>query len=221
MNNTLCRTEIPVHDSCRHGVRVETRSLVRRPRIVLVILTWLVLLGWTSPTARAGNQPTDPPKTSPNPPVLAPGQSIGVPQSPPVPGADPTVRHALTIQVPTKLKIERNGDTLEVSVDQTATESADIDVGLNMLLGVRDEYHWKFAGDTQPQGGSKGYVGGASDSVSFTLGTIRQKFIPGKKYVIEVVVSVFETDLPPKFLWFPEAGHFKVLWSRTLTQTVE
>jgi hypothetical protein len=181
----------------------------------------LVLLGVTSQAVWAGNPSSTPPKASAGPPVLAPGQSIGVPQSPPVPGADPTVRHDLSIKVPTKLKIERSGDTLEVSIDQTSLEPAAIDVGLNMLLGVKDEYNWRFVGDAQPQGSSKGYVGGSRDTVSFTLGTIRQKYVPGKKYVIEVVVTVFETDLPPKFLWSPEAGQYKALWTRKLTQTFE
>jgi hypothetical protein len=50
-----------------------------------------------------------------------------------------------------------------------------------------------------------------------------QEGIPelGKRYVVEIVVTVFETDIPAQHMWTPAASKkYKVLWSGTL-KTVE
>jgi hypothetical protein len=46
--------------------------------------------------------------------------------------------------------------------------------------------------------------------------------LPGKKYIVEVDLAVFETDVPPQHAWQPQGSkNYKVLWQRTLKQTVE
>jgi hypothetical protein len=66
-----------------------------------------------------------------------------------------------------------------------------------------------------------------SDGLDFNLGT---RFwhtkpdgipLPGKKYVIEVELTIFETDVPPQHDWCPHGKNYKVLWRRTLKQTDE
>jgi hypothetical protein len=41
------------------------------------------------------------------------------------------------------------------------------------------------------------------------------------KYVAEVQLVLFETDVPPGHMWNPRAGHYHALWSRTLRQAEE
>ena len=133
------------------------------------------------------------------------------------------MRHNLKIQVPTRLKIVVNkGNLLEMSPDPTSMEPAEITVGLNMLLGVKNEYRWRFAGDSRFQETNTAYSGGGTaDSVDFSVGRSQQKYVAGAKVVIELVVSVFETDIPPGFLWSPQSGQYKVLWSKILSQPME
>jgi hypothetical protein len=43
-----------------------------------------------------------------------------------------------------------------------------------------------------------------------------------QKYVVEMDLTVFETDIPPQHMWHPQGSkNYKVLWQRTLRQTVE
>jgi hypothetical protein len=45
--------------------------------------------------------------------------------------------------------------------------------------------------------------------------------VPGKKYVVEIDLTAFETDIPPQHDWEPHGKNYKVLWQRTLIQSVE
>ncbi len=202
--------------------RIAGDGVVQGFRTTWKFLPRLALIGMMGSPGWAGDPPRTPPKGPSALAPLGPGQSYGTPQRPPVPGADPSVRHSLKVQVPTRLKIEKKGDLRELSLDPTSMEPAEITVGLNMLLGVKNEYRWRFAGDSKVQGTNTAYSGGATaDSVDFGVGRSQQKYVPGAKVVIEVVVSVFETDIPPGFLWSPQSGQYKVLWTRTLSQPVE
>ena len=44
---------------------------------------------------------------------------------------------------------------------------------------------------------------------------------PGERYVVEVQLVVFETDLPPQHMWSPASGTYEVLWKRALAHEVE
>ena len=218
------------------------RSLCPRPmagfrwshlkRLAWILPAALVFCDALNSTLQAGNPPSNPPKggsapaslpnSGPVPQPLIPGQSYVAPQQPPVLGANPAVRRSLRIQVPTRLKIVKQGDVLQMSIDPTSMTPAEITLGLNMLLGLKNEYRWRFAGDTRVQGTNIAYSGGGSpESVDFGVGTSQQKYVPGKKVVIELVVSVFETDIPPGIFWAPQSGQYQVLWTGTLSQPVE
>ena len=44
---------------------------------------------------------------------------------------------------------------------------------------------------------------------------------PGTKYVVEMQLVLFETDVPPANGWDPHVGNYKGIWSRTLRQAEE
>jgi hypothetical protein len=141
---------------------------------------------------------------------------------PPITNANPSIRVPLVIHVPTKLKIERASDTLSVEIDKSSLEATNLMVGTNMMTGVENKIYVYPDGESRPANG--GYGLGGTD---FNLGTMiwrtKQEGIPlpGKKYVVELELIVFETDIPPQHLWSPHGKNYKVLWQRTLKQIVE
>jgi len=90
-----------------------------------------------------------------------PTDIAGFPQPGPIADADPSIRHPVTIHVPTKLELKpinsatesvrspgaklnpsidhSNFDGFLWSIDQTRLEPVDISVGKNMVLGVKYE----------------------------------------------------------------------------------
>jgi hypothetical protein len=158
----------------------------------------------------------------------------GFPILPPITNANPYIRCLVSIRVPTKLKIERTTHTLSVEVDTNSFESTNITVGTNMIIGVQSACSVHLADD--PFGGHLGRpVGLLTDRMGwglcagadFNLGkriwTKNGDGVPqsGTKYVVEAVLAVFETDIPPQHEWSPYDKKFKIIWQRTLKQTVE
>jgi len=37
--------------------------------------------------------------------------------------------------------------------------------------------------------------------------------VPGKKYDVELAIEVFETNVPPQYMWMPGGDKYKVLYS--------
>jgi hypothetical protein len=149
-------------------------------------------------------------------------QGLGFPVLPPIADADPSVRHEVTVGVPTGLKVERTADTLSITVDRDSLETTRIMVGTNMVIGVRSELFVYSEGETRPtQGRSYGRGG------DFNLGTsiLHTKEgdipMPGTNYVIEMDLAIFETDIPPQHRWSPQSKNYRILWERTLKEPVE
>jgi hypothetical protein len=131
------------------------------------------------------------------------------------------VRHALLVQVPTRLEIERTTDRLSITVDRNSFEPAQVMVGTGMLTGVQRELFVYRAGEQRTAfssglGGIDFNVG--TDSVNRKLNGIP---VPGETYVVGMDLAIFETDIPPQHLWSPYSKNFRILWRRTLHQTVE
>ena len=141
---------------------------------------------------------------------------------PPITNANPSIRLPRLVHVPTKLKIGRASDTLSVEIDKSSLEATNLTVGTNMVTGVENKIYVYREGESRPANG--GYGLGGTD---FNLGTMiwhtKQEGIPlpGKRYVVELELTVFETDIPPQHDWSPHGKNYKVLWQRTLKQTVQ
>lgn len=147
----------------------------------------------------------------------------GFPVIPAITNANPAIRHPVSIQVPTELKIERTDDMLSATV-ATNRETVSIKVGTNMVVGFRSRWFAYPVGEPRPANFSDGLEGGGH---VFGAGTIflhtKTDGIPqkGKSYVVEMELSAFETDIPPQHDWSPHSKNYKVLWQRTLKRTVE
>jgi hypothetical protein len=127
------------------------------------------------------------------------------------------------VHVPSKLQIDRTADMLSVTIDTNGFESTNLTVGTNMVTGVESKVYVYPDGESRPVDGGEGLSGGWD----FNLGT---RFwhtkpdgipLPGKKYVVEVELTAFETDIPPQHDWSPHGKNYKILWQRTLKQVVK
>jgi hypothetical protein len=144
------------------------------------------------------------------------------PTIPPEAGADPSIRHPVSVQLPTAMHLERRGDTLTVSFP--SVQATNLMVGYKMVTGIARE-------DQIVRGGivhlrerwSSIQEGLALESTNHVL-TLRQEEIPkaGQKFVLECRVTVFETDLPSQHTWSPETGkHYRTLWTRTFSEAIQ
>ena len=146
----------------------------------------------------------------------------GFPILPPIVDADPSIRHSISVRVPTRLKVERTTDMLSVSVDTNSFESTNLTVGTNMITGLQSEWFVYPVGEARPANGRRGLSG-----LTFGVGTSfwhsKPDGIPQarKSYTVEMDFTAFETDVPPQHMWNPQGKNYKILWQRTLKQTVE
>lgn len=152
------------------------------------------------------------------------GNFVGFEFLPPISDVDPSVRHKVEVTVPTQLTVERGSNTLSITVDRNSREPTNIMVGSKMVTGVECQTYIYPEGETRPSRTDRGGLGG----LDFNLGTAflhtKPDGIPvaGKKYVVEMDLSIFETDIPGQHHWSPHYGkNYRVLWKRTLRRGVE
>ena len=142
--------------------------------------------------------------------------------------ASPSIRVPLLVHVPTKLKIERTTDMLSVGIDnRNSLETTNLMVGTNMVTGIKSQLYVYPVGEARPVPANDRGYGGLAGGLDFNLGTtfLHPKPdgipLPGIKYVVEVDLTAFETDIPGGHFWQPYSKNYKVLWRRTLKQIVE
>jgi len=130
----------------------------------------------------------------------------------------------ISMRVPAGLRLERSLDTLPVSLDPAAMATTTGSVGPGLFIGMETESR------TFPLGGTRSTrEGGTSLSSPLTFGGSVATYdtrthglpVPGTRYVAEVTVVLFETDVPPGHMWMPRSERYKVLWARTLRQAEE
>lgn len=144
---------------------------------------------------------------------------------PPIPDADPSVRHPVQARVPAGLRLERTRNRLVVSIGPA--QSTNLTVGARMVTGTESEIHIFRDGvpvESKPwhQSGSLG-TGLSFEPYQFTFTTARDGMPqPGGDYTVEYRRTIFETDLPAQHFWSPRSGkHYRVLWSQTFKETVK
>jgi len=149
---------------------------------------------------------------------------IGFPILPSITNANPAVRNPISVHVPTQIRIERTSDMLSVTIDTNRLESTNLMVGTNMVIGFRG---WEFVypvGEPRPANDRERLAGGLAFGSATSFYHAKPDGIPqaGRNYVVEMELEVFETDIPPQHHWRPQGSkNYKVLWQRTLKQTVE
>jgi hypothetical protein len=150
--------------------------------------------------------------------------SVGLEQRPlypriqPSPDADPSVRHPVDVAVPTSLTVVRGTGTASVDLDRATMETAHVTVGANMLTGVQREEYVYPEGQPRPAQGALGLHAGLEIGGSH----VRTVTLDGtQRYVVEIVLTIFETAEPPQHMWNPRASSYHVLWTRTLRAVVQ
>jgi hypothetical protein len=139
------------------------------------------------------------------------------------PPPDATGPHALSVHVPAALRIERGLDTLSVSIDETSLAPTDVTADPGMVLGVETDTYVFPLGQPRPSAGRHGLASSTDFDLGVDTWNAAQDGVPapGKRYVVEMDMVLFETDIPPGHSWDPHAGRYKALWTRALRQAEE
>jgi len=129
----------------------------------------------------------------------------------------------LTVRVPAALTLARALHTLTIEVDPASLAATQVAVDPGMFLGVEREVTVFAQGQVRPAPSRFGFSWGTDFDLGTDTWTTAQDRIPepGVKYVAEMQLVLFETDVPPGDLHDPHAGKYKVLWTRTLQQAEE
>lgn len=130
---------------------------------------------------------------------------------------------SLSVRVPAALTLARALDTLTVSVDPASLAATQVEAEPGMVLGVETDVVVFAQGEARPTQGRHGYASGTDFALGAdTWSTAHDGIpVPGVKYVAEVQLVLFETDIPSGYLWDPHAGRYRALWTRTLRQAEE
>jgi hypothetical protein len=133
------------------------------------------------------------------------GSSTFPPPREPVPDADPSRRHPVSVSVPTGLRIAQKGNTFEYVF--TAFETAHLTVGYKMLTGITE--------DVKYRDGSHTITSTSGDLLLLEI----QSPSPGytrDNIPVECRITIYETDQPSGYHLDPDQGKFyRVLWTRT------
>lgn len=129
----------------------------------------------------------------------------------------------ISVRVPAALSVARAIDTLSVAIDPASLGLLQLTAHSGMVIGVEADILVFRKGDTTPVLARRRVGSSADFSVCSSEWSTKVDGIPapGAKYVVEIGILLFETDVPPTHEWDPHAGNFATLWTRTLRQAEE
>jgi hypothetical protein len=142
----------------------------------------------------------------------------------PAAGADARASRGVVVRVPGALRLARGLDTLSVEVDPAAGAETTVHADPGMVLGVESETRVFARGRSSTAAPARhGYFSGTTFDVGTSIWSTSVDGLPqpGEKYVAEMKLVLFETDVAPGHAWDPHAGRFVALLTRTLRQAEE
>jgi len=123
----------------------------------------------------------------------------------PVPDADPSRRHPVSISVPTGLRLARKGNTFGFIF--TGFETAQLTVGLSMLTGITEAVKYR--------DGSLGITSTSGNLLRLEIQPPTPGYMPDN-IPVECRITIYETDQPSGYHVDASDGKFyRVLWTRT------
>jgi hypothetical protein len=163
-------------------------------------------------------------------PPLQPGSSQSAGQPPgfkgfpvlaPIPTAVPSIRTEREFRLPASLQVKRTDEQMSLSFDYV--RAIKLKVGKDMVTGLKSELRVCRDGKLVVSGYHSLESGPAGKPSIGVILNRRIDKIPqaGERYTVEVQLTLFETDIPPRHLWSPESGKYRVLWTKTIKQKVE
>jgi hypothetical protein len=141
------------------------------------------------------------------------------------PVADASGLVELSLRVPAALAVTRALDTLSVAVDPDSLGLTQVTAHAGTVVGVETGVRVFRRGqaETKPLLDRHAVGSGPDFDVGSTTWSTGQDGLPVQdtKYVVEMHLVLFETEVPKSAHWDPHAGHFRILWTRTLRQAEE
>lgn len=138
---------------------------------------------------------------------------------------DAAPARSVVVHVPSALRIARGLDILSVEIDPASCADTDVRVEPGMVVGVESSTVVLAPGGAAPaaHGERHGLAPGPAFQVGTSTWTLGQDDIPraDRRYVVEMTLTLFETDVAPGPHWEPHAGHFEALLTRTIRQSEE
>jgi hypothetical protein len=135
---------------------------------------------------------------------------IFAPKSP-IADADPRDRHDETRDIATRLVVRLIHDGLLVGIDSLSMQRVVINVGRNMVVGLKCDLYYYDGAERVPFGPcpSQVEIGLPRSEALDRILTLARK--QGTLQFVQEL-AFFETDLPPQHNWQPELGRYRVLW---------
>jgi hypothetical protein len=137
---------------------------------------------------------------------------------------DPASAGQRSMRVPAGLRLARSLDSLTVSFDPAAMATTTLSVDPGLVVGLETTSRVFPLGGTRPSqpGGTARSSPPSFDGNVAVYDTKTDGLpVPGTRYVAEVTVVLFETDVAPQREGSPRSDRYKVLWTRTLRQAEE
>ncbi len=119
--------------------------------------------------------------------------------------------------------VARAIDSVSVSIDPASLATTTVNVGEGMVIGVETECAVFPIGASRAAATRHGLAASTDLDVGTFTWNAREDGVPvqGTKYIAEMRIVLFQTDVPPGRAWNPHAGKFEALWTRTLRQAEE
>jgi hypothetical protein len=129
----------------------------------------------------------------------------------------------LSVRVPAALSVARAIDTLSVAVDPASLGLMQVTAHAGTFIGVETDVFVFAKQKARPVLEHRGVASSADFDVGSSTWNTQRDGVPepGTKYVVEMQLVLFETDVLPAPAWDPHAGSFKPLWTQTLRQAEE
>jgi hypothetical protein len=161
------------------------------------------------------------PQPGSNRPPGQPPEFKGFPILPPIATADPSIRTEREFRLPAELQVKRTADQMSLTLDDM--RPVKVKVGKDMVTGLKQELRVYREGKLVQSGySSLESSPAAHPGIDLVLNRRIDKIPQAReKYTVEVVLTLFETDIPAQHLWMPESGKYRVLWTKTLKQKAE
>lgn len=127
------------------------------------------------------------------------------------------------MRVPGALMIARGIDSVSVSIDPASLADTKVIADAGMVIGVETECFVFARGQSRPAAGKHALASSADFDLGISEWNSKSDGIPvqGTKYVAEMQIVLFQTDVRATHEWNPHVGRFKALWTRTLRQAEE
>ncbi len=140
------------------------------------------------------------------------------PEPTPIQNARPEVRKPVKIKIPETWIVTRTRE--KISIEAKSWKEIEVQEGSGLETGVKSECYIYPEGTARPQQLSEGGLENGHDlsnlakvSADVKLGGVPK---PGTNYVVELVLTFFDTDIPAQHMWGPEGGKlYKANWNNT------